>query len=265
MARRIVLFLVIITLASVGANLPQLQQTALAAGLDQKGKADAKEATRLFKQGQYEEAAQIFARLSVDYPDMEIFERNLGACFYYLGKPEPALSNLRRYLGRRKDIAPDDKAVVDRWIDEMEKLRAQNAAASVPPAPAEPAAAPALAEPVAAPPAAAEAPRVTPPPAVAPVPPPKADEPAPALPATALVPPIVPASGEASKQPAGIDLTESRAPSDSTEAGSPFYKAWWFWTSAAVVVVGGAVTAIYFATRSQDPCGGASMACLGVK
>jgi hypothetical protein len=136
MARRIVLFLVITTLAAVGANMPQFRQTALAAGLDQKGKADAKEATRLFKQGQYEEAAQIFARLSVDYPDMEIFERNLGACFYYLGKPEPALSNLRRYLGRRKDIAPDDKAVVDRWIDEMEKLRAQNAAASLPPAPA---------------------------------------------------------------------------------------------------------------------------------
>jgi hypothetical protein len=250
MARRIVLFLVITTLAAVGANMPQLQQTALAAGLDQKGRADAKEATRLFKQGQYEEAAQIFARLSVDYPDMEIFERNLGACFYYLGKPEPALSNLRRYLGRRKDIAPDDKAVVDRWIDEMEKLRAQNAAASAPPAPP--------------PPAPVVAPIVTAPPPVAPAPPPKADEPAPAIPAATSIPPaIAPTPSEAPK-PAGVDLTSTATPSDSTEAGRPFWKTWWFWTGA-VVVVGGAVTAIVLTTRSSDPCSGASMACLGVK
>jgi hypothetical protein len=239
----------------VGASLPQLQQSVLAAGLDQKGKADAKEATRLYKQGQYQEAAEIFARLSVDYPDMEIFERNLGACFYYLRKPEPALSNLRHYLSRRKDIAPDDKAAVDRWIDEMEKLRAQNAAASAPPAPAP-------AEPVAPPPAAAEAPTVTAPPSVAPAPPPKAEEPAPAIPAAAPIPPAL-APSEAPK-PAGVDLTSTPTPSDSSEAGRPFYKTWWFWTSAAVVV-GGAVTAIYFATRSHDPCSGASMTCLGVK
>jgi hypothetical protein len=255
MARRIVLFLVIVTFASVGANLPQLQQTALAAGLDQKGRADAKEATRFFKQGQYEEAAQIFARLSVDYPDMEIFERNLGACFYYLGKPEPALSNLRRYLGRRKDIAPDDKAAVDRWIDEMEKLRAQNAAASAPPAPPP-------AEPAVPPPAPVVAPMVTAPVALAP--PPKADEPAPAIPAATSIPPaIAPTPSEAPK-PAGVDLTSTATPSDSSEAGRPFWKTWWFWTGA-VVVVGGAVTAIVLTTRSSDPCSGASMACLGVK
>jgi hypothetical protein len=54
------------------------------------------------------------------------------------------LSNLRNYLVHRTDIPADDKAVVDRWIDEMEKLRAQNAAAAtavpVPPPVAPPAA-----------------------------------------------------------------------------------------------------------------------------
>jgi len=254
MARRIALYMVVTLLAAVAANLPA--PTAMAAGLDQKGRADAKEATRLYKQGQYQEAAEIFARLSVDYPDMAIFERNLGACFYYLRKPEPALSNLRHYLSRRKDIAPDDKVAVDRWIDEMEKLRAQNAAASAPPAPAP-------AEPVAPPPAAAEAPTVTAPPPMAPAEPPKAEEPAPAISAAASIPPA-PALSEAPK-PAGVDLTSTPAPSDSSEAGTSFYKTWWFWSSAAVVVVGGAVTAIYFATRSHDPCSGASMACLGVK
>jgi len=59
---------VITMLAALGASLPQLQGIALAAGLDEKGEADAKQATRLYKQGQYQEAAEIFARLSVDYP-----------------------------------------------------------------------------------------------------------------------------------------------------------------------------------------------------
>jgi hypothetical protein len=96
---------------------------ALADGLDDKGKADAKEATHLFNLGKYEEAAPIYAKLAVDYPDMVVFLRNLGACNYYLGKPEPALSALRRYLKLREDIKPEDRATVERWIDEMEKLR----------------------------------------------------------------------------------------------------------------------------------------------
>lgn len=243
------LVLVITVLAALGANLPQLERTALAAGLDQKGEADAKQATRLYKQGQYEEAAQIFSRLSVDYPDMEIFDRNLGACFYHLRKPEPALSNLRRYLGRRKDIAPDDKAVVDRWIDEMEQLRAQNAAASAPAAPPAP-----PAEPAPPPPAATEAP---------PAPPALSPRPAEPAPVAAASPPF-PTPSEAPK-PAGVDLATSPGPADSTEVSRPIYKTWWFWTGAAVIVVAGAVTAIYFATRSQDPCSGASLACMGVK
>ena len=247
---------VITMLAALAASLPQLQGIALAAGLDEKGEADAKQATRLYKQGQYQEAAEIFARLSVDYPDMPIFDRNLGACFYHLLKPEPALSNLRRYLSRRQDIAPDDKAVVDRWIDEMEQLRAQNAAASAPPAlpPALPAPQPPPAE-IPASPAATE------PPLAPPAPSPRAAEPAPA--AAASIPPFL-APSEAPK-PAGVDLATSPAPADSTEVGRPYYKTWWFWTGAAVVVVAGAVTAIYFATRSQDPCSGASLACMGVK
>ena len=247
---------VITMLAALAASLPQLQGIALAAGLDEKGEADAKQATRLYKQGQYQEAAEIFARLSVDYPDMPIFDRNLGACFYHLRKPEPALSNLRRYLSRRQDIAPDDKAVVDRWIDEMEQLRAQNAAASAPPAlpPALPAPQPPPAEIPASPAATA-------PPLAPPAPSPRAAEPAPA--AAASIPPFL-APSEAPK-PAGVDLATSPAPADSTEVGRPYYKTWWFWTGAAVVVVAGAVTAIYFATRSQDPCSGASLACMGVK
>ena len=137
MAPRLKLLWLVVALAAVAANLPRLESAALAAGLDAKGEATAKEASGLYRQGLYEDAAKLFAKLVVDYPDMPIFERSLGACFYYLRRPEPALSNLRNYLVHRQDIPADDKAVVDRWIDEMEKLRAQNApaipAAEVPP------------------------------------------------------------------------------------------------------------------------------------
>jgi len=43
---------------------------------------------------------------------MPVFVRNLGACYYYLRRPDPAMSNLREYLHKKKDIAPDDRP---RW------------------------------------------------------------------------------------------------------------------------------------------------------
>jgi hypothetical protein len=210
MARRIGLILFITTLSVVGADLPLVGQAALAAGLDQKGEADAKEATRLFKQGRYEEAAPIYAKLSVDYPDMDVFERNLGACFYHLRKPEPALSNLRHYLGRKKNIGAEDKATVERWIDEMEKLRAQNEAPSVSP--------------------------VTPTLLTG------AGQPAETKAAESVGAGTRP--GDAENKPAGLDLSAKSESSSPTETGSPFYKTWWFWTGVGVVVAAGVVTAV---------------------
>ena len=129
LALRLTLFIVIV---AVGTSLPPLQPTVLAAGLDANSKATLKEATRLYKQGQYEEAAKLLTELAVDHPEMTNLQRNLGACYYYMRRPEPALSNLRDYLAHKKnDITADDKQEVERWIDEMEKLRAQNAAVPV--------------------------------------------------------------------------------------------------------------------------------------
>ena len=136
MAPRLRLACLVVALSTVAATLPRLNSTALAAGLDPSGENTAKKASRLYRQGMYADAAKLFAKLVVDYPDMPIFERSLGACFYYLRMPEPALSNLRNYLAHRTDVPADDKAVVDRWIDEMEKLRAQNASVPVAPLPA---------------------------------------------------------------------------------------------------------------------------------
>ena len=118
---------------------------AAAAGLDRKGTAEAKKATQLYKQGSYEEAAAIFLQLSLDNPGMPVFVRDLGACYYYLRRPEPALSNLREYLHKNRDIEPDDRAEVEGWIAEMDQLRQREATAApaatpvaVPVAPATP-------------------------------------------------------------------------------------------------------------------------------
>jgi hypothetical protein len=100
----------------------------MAAALTAKDNARAKQARQLFKEGQYEDAAKIFSSLSTEYPDKLVFTRNLGACYYYLRRPEPALSNLREYLRRSQDIAADDRAEVEGWMVEMERLRDQPAA-----------------------------------------------------------------------------------------------------------------------------------------
>ena len=221
MASRLRAPLFVVTMLALAAS-------ARAEGLDAKGDATAKEATRLYKQGAYEEAAKLFAQLSVDYPDMIIFERNAGACFYYLHRPEPALSNLHNYLNHNPTIEPDDKAVVDRWIAEMEKLQAEKAAASVAPA--------------------------APPPALVPVP---APAPAPEAAAPAPVAPI--------PTPGALDVAAQPAPEPVSEA-SPFYKTWWFWTGVGVVVAGAATTAILLSGRSSPGvCGDASVPCQGVK
>src|SRR5450631_251075 len=233
MARRVGLLLFITTLSIFRVDLPLVGQVALAAGLDQKGETDAKEATRLFKQGHYEEAAPIYAKLSVDYPDMDVFERNLGACFYHLRKPEPALSNLRHYLGRKRNIGAEDKATVERWIDEMEKLRAQNEA-----------------------------------PIVSPLPHPSrtgAEQPSQTKFAAPVGSESATTTNDTEKKPPGLDLSAKNETESNGSTGSPFYKTWWFWTGAVAVVAAGTVTAILIAGRSNGPCAGTSMTCLEAK
>ena len=92
---------------ALALGLPVLGMASEAsAAMDKKSTADAKKATLLYKQGSYEEAAALFLQLSLDNPDMPVFVRNLGACYYYLRRPEPALSNLREFLHQKKDIEP---------------------------------------------------------------------------------------------------------------------------------------------------------------
>jgi pyruvate/2-oxoglutarate dehydrogenase complex dihydrolipoamide acyltransferase (E2) component len=177
-----------------------------AAGLDKQSTATAKKATQLYKTGNYEEAATLFLQLSVDNPSMPVFVRNLGACYYYLRRPDPSISNLREYLHKKKDISDEDRTEVEGWISEMTLLR-QRGPSAVPAAPAAATPAPTYAPP---PPAAAPAPTYAPsPPAAAPAP---AYAPAPA--ATPAIMPLYDSSG-----------TPPPAAAPATSPGMPYARA----------------------------------------
>jgi tetratricopeptide (TPR) repeat protein len=221
----------------------QAQNASLAAVLDKDGEAAAKQATDLFNQGRYEEAAPLYSKLLVDYPSMVIFYRNLGACYYHLRRPEPALSSLGRYLRLRRNIAPDDKAVVDGWIAEMKQLQTNQQDVE---------SAPEIEKSVAA--------------TVSPVSPQRTDASAQASAATLPGAPVAALSpGDVAAKPAGVNLA-TRVASDNAVVGArPFYRTWWFLAGAAAIVVGGALTATLLANRSSGRCDGFDMTCREVR
>ncbi|HJX66990.1 MAG TPA: tetratricopeptide repeat protein [Polyangia bacterium] len=229
---------------ALGLSLPIHEGRALAAGLTAKDTAKAKEARQLYKAGQYEAAANIFLRLSSDYPGMLVLTRNLGACYYYLHRPEPALSNLREYLQREQDITPEDRREVETWIAEMEKLRSQMAATSKTPVVSP--AAPSLAGPAAAPP---PVPSSAPSAAHLPIPP--VVEPAPAS------PPSLDDSGKSAVREEALDVRQK--PAEQVGAAAPESGSrWWLWTGIGAVVAGGIVTAVLLSTRSPGRDGSCS-------
>lgn len=185
--------------------MPPCEGSALAAGLTAKETAKAKQAKQLYKEGQYEQAAKLFSSLSSDHPEMLVFTRNLGACYYYLRRPEPALSNLREYLRREQDITPEDRSEVEGWMAEMEKLRDHLHAPSV--APVVPAPAIGATPPPYAPASPSIAPAPSPPPPAIPLPPVAA---ASFQPAAAASPSVV--SQGPSSAAAPVDVTTTAQP-----------------------------------------------------
>jgi hypothetical protein len=271
-----------VALAGTHGAWPSPVAFAQEGGLDAAGQADAKEAMRLYKQGLYEDAAKLFAKLSVDYPHMLVFERNLGACYYYLKRPDPAISNLRDYLARKKDITADDRQVVEGWIAQMEGLRSQATPPAPQPAvaataafPAQPALVPQPVPPAAPAATYAPIPAATAAPATIPAEPAPGPQPAPTavatyapIPTAAPVAPVPTVEPAASTQtsPAGLDLSQQSRTTEAPESSAPFYKTWWFW-AGAVVVVGGAVTSFILASHheTQNACSGGNLPCDAIK
>ena len=214
-------------------SLPVCGGHAFASTLTAKDSDRAKHARQMYKEGQYEDAAKIFSSLSIEYPDRLGFTRNLGACYYHLRRPEPAISNLQEYLKLGRNLDVEDRKEVESWIAEMEKLRDQPSA-----------------NPNTAPQAAST------------------EEPAPSAAATPpVISPTTPAAVSVSPPAdSATTLTSVHVVPEATTTERPVYKKWWLWTGIGAVVVAGAVTAILLAHGSSaGPCHGISPNCVEVK
>jgi tetratricopeptide (TPR) repeat protein len=114
-----------------------------------------------FAAGRYQEAIELFAQLYGETTD-PVYLRNIGRCHQQLRQPQQAIDAFRTYLARaKKKISPEERAEIDGYIAEMERLQgAESAPGAAPAAAAAPApvpAAPAPAAPTAAAPTAAPA------------------------------------------------------------------------------------------------------------
>ncbi len=115
-------------LASIA--LPEIQASAQTTPWGVRDDSDLETATQLYKTSRYEEAAKLLAELARKHPEMAGLQRKLGVCYYYMRRPDEALSHLRQYLVLQQGhITVEDREDVQRWIDEMEALRAQPQAA----------------------------------------------------------------------------------------------------------------------------------------
>lgn len=128
---RRLIFLLSIALA---VPAPLLAQTRGAQQLDER---DVK-ARELFGIGKYADALVLFGKLYAD-TSHPTYLRNVGRCYQNLGQPDEAIASFREYLRQVKNLAPDQRAVVEGYIHEMEDLKkrqTESAAAKAAPAPA---------------------------------------------------------------------------------------------------------------------------------
>jgi hypothetical protein len=162
---------------------------------------------------------------------------NQARCYEQSARAQDAINRFREYLRVAKNITPQEKAEVDKHIEDCrgvlaeqeqgkEEKTATAAAVSVQSLPVQS---------------------------------------TPAQPAQFVpVPPSMPAASTPHMRPGTLDLTDS--PKTNESRSTPIYKTWWFWTGAAAVVAAGTVTAIVLSSRSGvGACDGASLACMGVK
>ncbi len=92
------------------------------------------DARQAFAAGRYQEALNLYAELYADkvHPT---YLRNIGRCYQNLKQPEKAINAFRDYLRQAKGVNDAERAEVEGYIAEMEKLQAQQEEAARPPQP----------------------------------------------------------------------------------------------------------------------------------
>jgi len=168
-----------------------------------------------FAAGRYAEALELFAKLYAETPD-PIYLHNIGRCHQKMREPDKAIDAFRDYLAKSKKISRDERATIEGYIAEMEKLREEQAAKTAPP-----------------PAALSTAPTAAPAPTAP-------------TPATSTV------DINAAPSPPGTSLVAVE-PTTSPEKETPVYTRWWFWTGVGALVAGGVATALVLSSGTNRP------------
>jgi hypothetical protein len=176
-----------------------------------------------FAAGRYAEALELFAKLYAEtlHP---VYLHNIGRCHQKMREPDKAIDAFHDYLAKSKNVSRDDRAMIEGYIAEMEKLRDEQAAKS------ETKTAPVPAAPSPAPTAAAGLAQVAP------------------SPATSNVD-INVAAAPSSPPTASLIAVAPASPAKET----PVYARWWFWTGLGALVAGGVATALVLSSGTNRP------------
>jgi hypothetical protein len=178
----------------------------------------------LFATGEYQAALDIFVNLFGEKGD-PVYLRNIGRCYQKLRQPAKAIDAFQEYLLRYQRLKPAERREVEGFIQQMNKLKAEQEAEARP----EPA----------------------PPPHI---------EPTPTPPPPSLAPPPPPKTAADSDDNGGTAPLVTAHPDQGSgdQAGSrPITSHWWFWAGAGAVVVGGVVAALVLTSGGgtvKPPC-----------
>jgi hypothetical protein len=90
------------------------------------------QAREAFATGKYDQALELYGKLYARtlHPT---YLRNIGRCYQYLGRPDPAINTFRDYLRKARDVSADERAEVEGFIKEMEALKREQAEAAARP------------------------------------------------------------------------------------------------------------------------------------
>lgn len=79
------------------------------------------QARNLFQAGQYAGALAIYQRLYAE-AHHPTYLRNIGRCHQMLREPRPAIESFQAYLRDARSLDPGERAEIDRYIGEMQRL-----------------------------------------------------------------------------------------------------------------------------------------------
>jgi hypothetical protein len=87
------------------------------------------EARDLFLSGRYAAALTIYAQLYAE-THHPTYLRNIGRCHQMLREPDPAIASFRGYLRDAPALAPSERAEIEGYLTEMERLKLTSPPAS---------------------------------------------------------------------------------------------------------------------------------------